>query len=173
MAMSELTSDAKRGGARVFGIIFQFLAVAALVGTLAAMAYVAHLGTDIGIDGTKDPLTWIVLASGLFVTCVLAGLGYILGILCAIYDRQEPAERVLDVVPRTMPRTQPSKPPPYRPSPITLIEDEIVAPTPPVQRPVSPPPLREPKAPTSREDEKSVLWECLTRERHIGQTEPD
>ena len=172
MAMSEDTGDAKRAGARILGVIFQLLAVAAMVGTMAATAYVANLGTQIGIDGTKDPVTWIVLASGLFMTCVLAGLGYILGILCAIYDRQEAAKPVLNVVPRTMPRSYAPKPAPYRPNPITLATEEKPAPAPPVQRPVSPP-LREPQHPTTPAAEKSVLWEWLTRERHFKQPEPD
>src|ERR1039458_9429567 len=138
MAMSELTSDAKRGGARFFGIIFQFLAVGALFGTLAITAYVTHLGTEIGINGTRDPLTWIVLVSGLFVTCVLAGLGYILGILCAIYDRQEPAKPVVDVVSRTVPRSYSPEHPLFRPSPITLATEDSPPPSPEVLKPSSP-----------------------------------
>ena len=172
MMMSEQTREAKRGGARVFGAIFQILAVISLVGTVAAVAVVAHLGTEIGIDGTTDPATWIILASGLFMTCVLAGLGYILGILCAIYDRQEPAEPVVHAVPKTMPRSYAPKPAPYRPNPITLATEEEPAPAPPVEIPVSPPP-REPQPPTPPAAEKSALWEWLTRERHLRQPEPD
>ena len=173
MVMSEQTSDNKRAGARVFGVIFQVLAVASLAGTLVVMAYVANLGTQIGINGTRDPLTWIVLASGLFVTCVLTGIGYILGILCAIYDRQEPAEPIVDVVPRTIPRSYSPEHPSYRPSPITLATEEESAPTPRVNT-VAPPLPQEPaKPPAPQVTDKSSLWEWLTRERHLGQPESD
>jgi hypothetical protein len=173
MVMSERTSNDKRAGARGFGVIFQLLAVASLVGTLVAMAYVANLGTQIGINGTKDPLTWIVLASGLFVTCVLTGIGYILGILCAIYDRQEPAKPVVDVVPRTITRSYSPEPAWYRPSPMTLATEEKPAPTPPVNRVASPLPQPPAKPSAPQINGKSSSWEWLTRERHFRQPESD
>ena len=101
MVMSERTSDAKRDGARIFGVIFHFLAALSLAGTLIATLKVAQLGSTIGIGGAKDPLAWIVFVSGLFATCVLAGFGFALGALCAIYDRQEPAETFVATTPCT------------------------------------------------------------------------
>jgi len=83
--------DSKRAGARAFGVIFQLLALAIIVGTCVAADVVAHTGTSVGINGSRDPIVWAIIASGLFAACVLAGFGYVLGMLCAIYDRQNPA----------------------------------------------------------------------------------
>jgi len=69
---------------------FQFLAVISLTGTLITTVTVSSLGSTFGIDGANDPVAWLVFVGGLFVTCVLAGFGYTVGILCAIYDRNEP-----------------------------------------------------------------------------------
>lgn len=90
--MSERTTDSKREGARIFGGIFQLLAVASIASTVVAMGNVAHLGDAFGVNPTNDPLTWVVLASGIFITSVFIGMGYALGMLCAIYDRQEETE---------------------------------------------------------------------------------
>jgi len=75
MVMSEQTTDGKRDGARTLGVMFQLLAVASIIATLYAMAKVADLGTAIGINNTKDPLLWIVLAIGIFMTCMFIGMG--------------------------------------------------------------------------------------------------
>jgi hypothetical protein len=161
--MSEPTREVKYAGARVFGIVFQFLAVIALFATVAVALKVANVGTQIGINGTKDPLVWIVLVSGAFVTCVLAGFGYTLGILCAIYDRQEPDDSGPDVDARptyALPKP-PSKPPEAGPW--------VVPSAPPKPKIQTPPP---PKTPTTNPlpettKESSVLWQQLTRERHL------
>jgi hypothetical protein len=78
MVMSEQSTDGKREGARIFGVMFQLLAVASIIATLYAMAKVAKLGTELGIKNTNDPLLWIVPAIGIFIACVLIGMGYAL-----------------------------------------------------------------------------------------------
>jgi hypothetical protein len=163
MSMSEITREAKRGGARVFGIVFQFLAVIALFATVVVAFKVANLGTQIGIDGTKDPLVWIVLVSGAFVTCVLAGFGYTLGILCAIYDRQEPDDSGpdLDARPTYALPKPPSKPPEAGPWAVPSAPPKPKIQTPP------PPKTRTPDPQPEATKESSALWQQLTRERHL------
>ena len=172
MAMSERTMDAKYAGARFFGVLFQLLAVVTLLGTLFATAEIANLGNRIQISGAIDPVAGIVFVSGLFASCVLAGLGYTLGVLCAIYDRQEPAVHVVDVAPRVIDRNSSPEPDWYRPRPTTFSTKGAPAPAPPVntadaptQELVSPP-----VGPVS---DKSSLWEWLTRERHFRQSESE
>ena len=113
MVMSEQKTDAKRDGARIYGVIFQFLAIASIIATLYAMGKIANLGNALGVNPTNDPLIWVVLASGIFITCVFIGMGYALGMLCAIYDRQEPSpDAVLE-----LPATKAPKPPSHRSTP--------------------------------------------------------
>ncbi len=80
--------DNKRAGARAFGIIFQLLSLAVILGTIVTANVVARSGASVGTNGNHDPIVWTIVASGLFAACVLAGFGYVLGMLCAIYDRQ-------------------------------------------------------------------------------------
>lgn len=91
--MTQQKMDNKRAGARAFGIIFQCLALVTILGTLIAVANVAHKGQSVGITNNHDADIWIISASGLFAACVLAGIGYVLGMLCAIYDRQHLVDR--------------------------------------------------------------------------------
>ncbi len=79
-----------RSSARVVGIIFQTLAIATVALTLVGVNEVSHAGDQIGINGARDPFTWFVLIAGIFVALMFTGVGHILGMLCAVYDRQEP-----------------------------------------------------------------------------------
>jgi len=75
----------------MLGLIFQALAIASVVLTLVAANVVARAGDQIGINGAHDPLTWFVLGAGVFVALMFTGVGHILGMMCAVYDRQEAA----------------------------------------------------------------------------------
>ena len=77
--LSPQALDNKRAGARALGIIFQFLSIVAILGTVIAAEIVAHLGNSLGINTNHDPIVWSIAAGGLFVACVLAGFGYVLG----------------------------------------------------------------------------------------------
>ena len=169
--MSEQSSDGKRDGARIFGVIFQFLAVGSIIATLYALARIASLGTALGVTNTNDPLLWIVLASGIFVTCVFIGMGYALGLLSAIYDRQEPDDSFVEVGLSKKTATRSASSAPYRPLPRTPAVIDGPATTPPTKDAASTmaPPSDTPSAPLV--NEKSALWEWLTRERHFGQPE--
>ena len=143
MTMSKETAMAKRSGARTLGIAFQILSAATLVGPFIRALNVAHLGTTIGVRSSQDPVVWGIVASGVFAALVLAGIGYALGMLCAIYDRQEPrAPLPREVQPVGPRRTFPSAPPPMEnPSPGPSIKE-------------------------------TSTWEFLTRERHLGKRRP-
>jgi hypothetical protein len=130
--------ESKRAGAHAFGIIFQLLSLAVIVGTCVAADVVAHLGSSVGIKNSHDPIVWTILASGLFAACVLAGFGYILGMLCAIYDRQIPGMTIKPTI--TIARRQYT--PPH--------------PSPKIENPSPGPLIKE-----------TATWEFLTRQRHL------
>lgn len=164
MVMSDVSSNSLRAGARFLGVLFQFLAFFTILGTAIAAIVTAHLGKEVGFNGSHDPLVWLILASGVFAASVLAGFGYVLGMLCAIFDRQEwtrPA-RELHVRPGVPSRASTTEPPPRTTPPIQPSPDR---PTPANQ--VVPSPSPTPAGPNSpsRRDAKSKNW--LTRERHF------
>jgi hypothetical protein len=91
--MSETTRDNVRCNARVVGILLQCLSVVTLVATFVVVVTVAQQGQQLfGVTATHDPAPWIVLAAGVIASLIFAGLGYTLGMLCAIYDRQATVE---------------------------------------------------------------------------------
>ena len=88
MVMNENTWMSQRSGARFFNVTFQLLAIVMLIGTIYVTFKIANLGWQFGIHLSKNFLAWLVFASGLVVSALLSAIGYGLGILCAIYDRQ-------------------------------------------------------------------------------------
>jgi hypothetical protein len=139
--MNHQTMESKRAGARAFGLIFQALAFLVVLGTCIAADIVAHLGATVGVNSNQDPFVWTILAAGLFAACVLAGFGYVLGMLCAIYDRQNPET--------------PLKAPSNDRSALSPRPPKVESP-PPTPPPPPPPPLKE-----------TATWEFLTRPRHV------
>ena len=88
--MSDISRRSLRNEARFFAVIFQVLAFLTLAGTLIAIFKINNVGTQVDVNGSwPDPGVWIIVAVGLFASCVLTGLGYALGMLCAIFDRQK------------------------------------------------------------------------------------
>jgi hypothetical protein len=59
----------------------------ALIGTFYATWAVGRVGTSLGVANTHNPVAWYVFAGGVLFTVLLAGVGYGLATLCAIYDR--------------------------------------------------------------------------------------
>lgn len=167
MVVSDRSCASLRAGARFFGVLFQVLAFLTLAGTLVATFEIAKLNLRIGIIGSQDLLAWIVFTGGLFASCVLAGFGYALGMLCAIFDRQEwtwPKRQLTStahpptplsttgITPTLTPLVQPSKATPKPEEPIRVAQAPANA--------VSPPTTN-----TSGRSGKSTHW--LTRERHF------
>jgi hypothetical protein len=173
MTMSERTGDAKRDGARVFGVIFQVLASLSLVGTLIATVKVVNLGADAGIDKTHDPFAWIVLVSGLFVTCVLTGIGYILGVLCAIYDRQDTLGSLSGTGPSQVPTPHVPESGRSIPNPIVTVGGDKHGPSSYVadSSATTHQPTTHPLGVVAVG--KGALWESLTRDRHFKRSRPD
>lgn len=136
--MNHQTIESKRAGARALGLIFQALAFVVVLGTFIVVDVVAHWGVTVGINSNRDPLVWTVVAAGLFAACVLAGFGYVLGMLCVIYDRQSPEASLRPSLAPTSNRRAITQPPPR------------------VKRLPPPPSLKE-----------TATWEFLTRPRHF------
>jgi hypothetical protein len=171
--MSEATQEAKRAGARIFGVLFQIMAVLTLFCTFYAAFIVTNLGSQFGIAGSKDPATWIILASGLFASCVLAGIGYTLGILCAIYDRQALVETLGTSVRESAPSPRSKWGASSNDRPVTMTTKSIKATEPVSSRAASPSTERDNKAPGPKVSRKNPLWEWLTRERHFRQSDTE
>jgi len=142
--MSSQTMEVKRAGARVFGIIFQLLALLVIVGTFVTADKVAHSGSNVGVDVAHDPFVWAVVASGLFAACVLAGFSYVLGMLCAIYDRQMQGAAPILAPTDSEPRYPPIQAPPK------------------IENPPAGPSIKE-----------TATWQFLTRERHVRKSNDD
>jgi len=194
MSMSARVQQDKRAGARFFGAVFQFLAVLTFIGTVIAAVVVDRVGSEFGIRGSNNFAMWMVLASGLFVTSVLAGFGYTLGLLCAIYDRQETVTPDRETLPESWLTISPIKPPPFKPGTLTRntetpqsspanrdslpglqVAEEMSPPTPkpPTDRVTLPKLQDAEKPPVPSSSEKGAIWEWLTRERRFGRSESD
>jgi hypothetical protein len=144
VTMSAQTMASKRAGARVFGIIFQLVSLLVILGSCVAADIVAHLGTSVGVNSSHDPIVWTIIAAGLFAASVLAGFGYVLGMLCAIYDRQISGAAIEpSITNATRQNTFPQPPP------------KIVNSSP---------------GPSIKE---TATWEFLTRERHFRKSSAD
>jgi hypothetical protein len=181
MTMSARSSAALRDNARLFGVIFETLAVLSFFGTLIATEKVANLGSQLGIGAVNDPASWFVFVGGLFASLMLAGIGFALGILCAIYDRQELTSKELGILAMQSVATETSR---YQNQEVMnpVGHREKPAPTPAAAKIVPPPPpIIKPVTPSTSADipdndsmaQKSILWDWLTRERHIFRSSDD
>lgn len=92
MALSPSNMERIRGNARAIGLLFQALAILTFAATIYGSVETAHLGTTIGVNAAHDPVAWFVFAGGSFVALMFTGIGHVLGLLCAIYDRQDRIE---------------------------------------------------------------------------------
>jgi len=127
MAMSQAVSESKRAGARTFGVLFQVLAVISFIATLYVTLNIVNLGWQFGVGGPTDLVAWAAFATGLFVSSVLAGIGYTLGVLCAIYDRQESKSLGGSIVLAQSTPGNTELPSPYGPSHMTQHFDSLPA----------------------------------------------
>jgi hypothetical protein len=162
--MGEATSEAVRGNARVVGVLLQCLSLVTLIATFIVAIAIAQQGQQLlGLTATHDPAPWIVLAAGVIASLMFAGLGYALGMLCAIYDRQvmtEPSRGALGSVATTAPAREWRAAPErevtrdaHSSIPATSTEEANAAPT--------VPHISVPRTP------QGGLWKALTKERHI------
>jgi hypothetical protein len=167
--------DAKKSGAlRVdayaVSVIIRFIAFLSFVATVFVTYEAAKLGWNLGVTTTNNPFPWLIFAGGAFASLMIFAIGLALAILCAIYDRQE--------VKFTGPGPQLLREPPYPRLPPTTTERVVsgeAAPPSAMPPPKPPPPVVAPKygdgeLPTK---ERSVFWDQLTRERHLGKRPDD
>jgi hypothetical protein len=154
-----------RTGASILAATLQILSGLSIAATLFATYAVSRLGTQLGVGTSHNPAAWIVFATGFFFSLMLLAAGYILDILCVIYDRQEPG---YFGSPPAGPR------PPLSAPPQTFIQPS--QPTTPRTNPLNPPSMtlapeeeRHPgglsEASISSDARSTGLWYELTRKR--------
>ena len=166
--MNVRTSEAIRANARFYGIAFHCLAILTLCATIFATFKIASLGDQLGVQPANDPAPWLIFVFGIFISLLLTGFGTVLGMLCAIYDRQEAVRQ--STAPRTIatsdssiaatesdravaPPTKPAIHESYRIAQPRTSESQIASPS---------------SAPSaSASSKKNGLWEQLTKERHL------
>jgi hypothetical protein len=169
--MNERTSEGIRANSRVVGVAFQVLAILSFCGTIVVTAKVANFGSEIGVQPSNDPAPWLVFIAGAFASLLLTGVGSTLGILCAIYDRQESIRPALSTVRVSSPSSSPSPPRtgvaiPAK-SPPAIHESYRITPEPDPTPPSSGAQLTKAQIPSVPTKKKSGLWEQLTKERHL------
>jgi hypothetical protein len=76
-----------RVDSRAYAVIFKLLALVTFAGTLYVAFKVSDFGSQLGVTASNNPATWIVLVVGIFSSLMLASVGLILNMLCAIFDR--------------------------------------------------------------------------------------
>jgi hypothetical protein len=165
--IGESMSAGIRANARTVGISLQVLSVLALFGTFYATYEVARLGSNLGVGASNDPAPWIVFVAGAVISLVFAGLGYILAILCSIYDRQEkrPGQKGQQAfLEAAINRDHHSWPENTSP-PVLAAKTTIPTPAAPsMQASVE---TTMPDPPHTQANQKSELWKWLTRQRHV------
>jgi hypothetical protein len=87
--MDERTNQNIRNTTEFIGFLLKFLSFISIVATVIATIHVARSDRSFGLQTGNNPLTWVVLASGLFATLVLFAFGTLLHMTCVIYDRQD------------------------------------------------------------------------------------
>jgi hypothetical protein len=162
-----------RANARTVGISLQVLSVLTLFGTFYATYEVAKLGSNLGVGASNDPAPWIVFVAGVVISLVIAGLGYALAILCAIYDRQvrRPEQKGQQAFPvAATSRDNPSWPGNTKPPVLatkTTKTTKTTTPTPSAPSMQATVETTVPDSPHTQANQKSELWKWLTRERHV------
>lgn len=166
MAMSSRNGEALRANARPLGLIFQTLSVLTIAATLYGTFRVSALGSQVGIGAVHDPISWFIFLGGMFAGLMLAGVGHVLGMLCAIFNRQDHSPMKPGVRP---PMSAPSlgdqgQQSGARPSVWDRVVDKEVEEA--VVRRATVPPRRQ--SPTNAsQNSTDGLWGWLTRERHF------
>lgn len=178
MTLTAANQAGLRSGARAIGVTFQALAILTFMITIYATEEVAHAGTQIGVGTSQDPITWFVFIGGTFAALMFTGVGHVLGMLCAVYDRQDAnhvqvAELILGSKHQADPTRQPAgrsdeayevptpitSPPLARSAPVKTRPQITTHPASPASNgSASPPPPKR----------QVGVWEWLTRERHLS-----
>ena len=170
--MDEKTWASQRSGARFFSITFQILALVTLFGTMYLTIEIANLGWKFGLSTQSNVPAWIVFGGGLLISASLSAIGYGLGILCAIYDRQKYATYVAGADSSLTPSQSVSD------SVLNWISGETSGPVKQSKLPTAswtPPPIRtgNPQAKQHKPHGNWPVREWLTRERHFRQPKED
>jgi hypothetical protein len=152
-----------------------------LFGTFFATWEVNRVGATLGVSSNNDPATWFVFAGGIVVAILFAAVGYALGMLCAIYDRQEVGPEELNAEyeraarPREALRQRAKKVDEaitYEKLPPREVSSQPV--TPPAPAPGPPAAVKQSIRRADVEDgQRAGPWEWLTRERHLLQPRDD
>ena len=100
-----MNASGLRKNSRRLGITFQVLSVLTIIWTIYWTIKVYNLGSQFGISTFSNTFSGSFFLFGMFSGLMLTGFGHALGMLCAIYDRQELQQRQVAVVP-----TQPASP---------------------------------------------------------------
>jgi len=156
-----------------FSVIVRFIALLMFIGTIYVAYEADQLGWSFNVAPQHNPLPWIVLATGVVGSLLTFSMGLGLAMLCAIYDQQD--VRTNKSEERGRPKLIPSTEPPFPPPPsraktadtTTMFGRSSASSI----RTTPPPENIDNHDAGEREksiNEKSGLWEQLTRERHLS-----
>jgi hypothetical protein len=172
MAMSSRSGEALRENSRSLGVIFQTLSVLTIITTIYWTMKVATNGSQLGIGAVHDPLSWTIFFAGMFAALMLARIGHVLGMLCAIFDRQQNPPRPTSVRRANLTPSPGDWRPPSGARPTVwemVVEKEAIEVT---DKPAIVPPVVRPSANASLKSTDG-LWGWLTRERHFTSRDND
>lgn len=163
--MSSETRHTIRENARIVGALLQGLAVVTFIASFVATYQLAHAGEILGVAPSHDPLPWIVFGVGIIAALLIAGLGYSLAMLCAIYDETLANAAQAAGYPRQLPSVEQEWRSRVAGQPSYLAEDsqrrreqlDATSKSAPVTQPL---------------DTGSRLWAALTKERHLKKPRP-
>jgi hypothetical protein len=94
-----MNGNGLRANSRRLGLIFETLSVLTVIGTVYWTIRIYSTGTQLGIGTLTNRVSWSFFFAGMFSALVLGGFGHVLGLLCAIYDRQDLQPRQSQVRP--------------------------------------------------------------------------
>lgn len=166
MVISSRNGEALRENSRSLGLVFQVLSVLSIAATLYATVRIHSVGSQYQIGSIAYPIAWFVFLGGLFTSLVLAGFGHVLGMLCALYDRQELLpKRLSNLVQQPTATSQEwrqrsSDRPTVWEKVVEKDVDEVIV------RPATAPPV-ESLSPGTSSKKTGGLWEWLSRDRHF------
>jgi hypothetical protein len=172
MTMSSENREALRASSRTLGLFFQLLSVLTILATVYSTLKVVAVGSQWGIGAVHDPISWLIFLGGSFAALMLTGIGHVLGMLCAIFDRQQMVQQHVDVRPPLSTSSAREWRPQSgaRPTVWEIAAEEGV-------KDVTVKPERVPTVSKLSGDEfrssSTGLWGWLTRERHFSSRKND
>jgi hypothetical protein len=169
VALSQRNSEELRGNVRFLGLLFQILAVLSLVATAFTALKVSQVETQVGFRTTSNPAILFIVLGGIMAALIFTAIGHGLGILCAIYDRQEWATRE---PPFKSPPHRLTTTPPSGPTTLAAITPTITQ----LAEKSTSEMNTQSQTQTLLNETRTApdgLWEWLTRERHFPSRQSD